>query len=138
MLQSPKKRSCPSRSCSNWVNARRQPPGEKNGSRPSITSTRARALQKVSEFMARRPSGSPRPLCAAGSMRQQPERATSSTAWRVRRGAGALHRTEEVRRRLDAYKQSFNKKSDVMVVEPTSDFFRSMQSSGSTSNAPRR
>src|SRR6516164_3935464 len=51
--------------------------------------------------MARRPSGSPRPLCAAGSMRQQPERATSSTAWRVRRGAGALHRTEEVRRRLD-------------------------------------
>ena len=41
-------------------------------------------------------------------------------------------------RSLDAYKQSFNKKSDVMVVEPTSDFFRSMQSSGSTSNAPRR
>ncbi|WP_431272959.1 protease modulator HflC [Variovorax ureilyticus] len=41
-------------------------------------------------------------------------------------------------RSLDAYKQSFNKKSDVMILDPSSDFFRSMQSSGSTSNAPRR
>src|SRR6478735_434039 len=41
-------------------------------------------------------------------------------------------------RSLDAYKQSFNKKSDVMVLDPSSDFFKSMQGSGSTSNAPRR
>jgi len=41
-------------------------------------------------------------------------------------------------RSLEAYKQSFNKKSDVMILDPSSDFFRSMQSSGSTSNAPRR
>jgi membrane protease subunit HflC len=41
-------------------------------------------------------------------------------------------------RSLEAYKQSFSKKSDVMVVDPSSDFFRSMQGSGSTSNAPRR
>jgi modulator of FtsH protease HflC len=41
-------------------------------------------------------------------------------------------------RSLDAYKQSFNKKSDVMVLDPSSEFFRAMQGSGSTSNAPRR
>ncbi|VTU25651.1 protease modulator HflC [Variovorax sp. PBL-E5] len=35
-------------------------------------------------------------------------------------------------RSLDAYKQSFNKKSDVMVLDPSSDFFRAMRSSGST------
>lgn len=35
-------------------------------------------------------------------------------------------------RSLDAYKQSFNKKSDVMVLDPSSDFFRAMQSSGGT------
>jgi membrane protease subunit HflC len=40
-------------------------------------------------------------------------------------------------RSLEAYKQSFNKKSDVMILDPSSDFFRSMQSSGSTLNAPR-
>lgn len=34
-------------------------------------------------------------------------------------------------RSLEAYKQSFNKKSDVMVLDPSSDFFRAMQSSGS-------
>ena len=33
-------------------------------------------------------------------------------------------------RSLDAYKQSFNKKSDVMVLDPSSDFFKAMQSSG--------
>src|SRR6187402_2087699 len=32
-------------------------------------------------------------------------------------------------RSLEAYKQSFNKKSDVMVVDPSSDFFRAMQGS---------
>ena len=35
-------------------------------------------------------------------------------------------------RSLDAYKASFNKKSDVMVVDPSSDFFKSMRGSGST------
>ncbi|VTU25657.1 hypothetical protein E5CHR_02041 [Variovorax sp. PBL-E5] len=48
MLQRPKKRNCPSRSCSNWLKARRQRPGETSGNRPSITSTSAMALQKVS------------------------------------------------------------------------------------------
>ena len=38
-------------------------------------------------------------------------------------------------RSLDAYKASFNKKSDVMVVDPSSDFFKSMRSSGSGSNS---
>ena len=37
-------------------------------------------------------------------------------------------------RSLDAYKASFNKKSDVMVVDPSSDFFKSMRSSGSGTN----
>ncbi|OUL98215.1 protease modulator HflC [Variovorax sp. JS1663] len=41
-------------------------------------------------------------------------------------------------RSLDAYKQSFNKKSDVMVLDPSSDFFRAMQSSGGAAAAPRR
>ncbi len=41
-------------------------------------------------------------------------------------------------RSLDAYKQSFNKKSDVLVLDPSSDFFRAMQSSGSSPVAPRR
>lgn len=37
-------------------------------------------------------------------------------------------------RSLDAYKASFNKKSDVMVLDPSSDFFKSMRGSGSTSS----
>jgi membrane protease subunit HflC len=42
-------------------------------------------------------------------------------------------------RSLEAYKQSFNKKSDVMVVDPSSDFFRAMQGAGTPAgNAPRR
>ncbi|KWT64407.1 MULTISPECIES: protease modulator HflC [unclassified Variovorax] len=41
-------------------------------------------------------------------------------------------------RSLDAYKQSFNKKSDVMVLDPSSDFFRAMQSSGGTAAAAGR
>jgi membrane protease subunit HflC len=41
-------------------------------------------------------------------------------------------------RSLEAYKQSFNKKSDVIVLDPSSDFFRAMQSSGSGTIAPRR
>lgn len=38
-------------------------------------------------------------------------------------------------RSLDAYKASFTKKSDVMVVDPSSDFFKAMRSSGSGNNA---
>jgi len=41
-------------------------------------------------------------------------------------------------RSLEAYRASFNKKGDVMVVDPSSDFFRAMQSSGTPGNAPRR
>ncbi len=46
-------------------------------------------------------------------------------------------------RSLEAYKQSFNKKSDVMVLDPKdSDFFRAMQGSGGAgtgaANPPRR
>jgi membrane protease subunit HflC len=33
-------------------------------------------------------------------------------------------------RSLDAYKVSFNKKSDVMVLDPSSDFFKAMRGSG--------
>jgi membrane protease subunit HflC len=44
-------------------------------------------------------------------------------------------------RSLDAYKQSFNKKSDVLVVDPSSsDFFRALRgpgTPGTTPNAPR-
>jgi len=34
-------------------------------------------------------------------------------------------------RSLDAYKASFDKKGDVMVIDPSSDFFKAMRSSGS-------
>lgn len=37
-------------------------------------------------------------------------------------------------RSLDAYKASFNKKSDVMVVDPSSDFFKAMRGSNSSSS----
>ncbi|SIP98497.1 protease modulator HflC [Pseudacidovorax sp. RU35E] len=41
-------------------------------------------------------------------------------------------------RSLEAYKQSFNKKSDVLVVDPAStDFFRAMRSSGSNTSNQR-
>ena len=40
-------------------------------------------------------------------------------------------------RSLDAYKASFNKKSDVMVVDPSSDFFKAMRGS-SSSAAPAK
>ena len=40
-------------------------------------------------------------------------------------------------RSLDAYKASFSKKGDVMVIDPSSDFFKAMRSSGgSGSSAP--
>lgn len=38
-------------------------------------------------------------------------------------------------RSLDAYKASFNKKSDVMVLDPSTDFFKSMRGSGGTGAA---
>ncbi len=40
-------------------------------------------------------------------------------------------------RSLEAYKQSFNKKSDVMVIDPSSDFFRAMRGPGQAGAAPR-
>jgi len=39
-------------------------------------------------------------------------------------------------RSLDAYKASFNKKSDVMVIDPSSDFFKTMRGSGAGAAAP--
>ena len=41
-------------------------------------------------------------------------------------------------RSLEAYKSSFSKKSDVMVLDPSSDFFRAMQGSGGTPSPARR
>ncbi|MCE2879309.1 MAG: protease modulator HflC [Comamonadaceae bacterium] len=43
-------------------------------------------------------------------------------------------------RSLDAYKASFNKRSDLMVVDPSSEFFRAMRGSGTpaAASAPRR
>ena len=38
-------------------------------------------------------------------------------------------------RSLEAYKASFNKKSDVMVVDPSSEFFKSMRGANSGTNA---
>ncbi len=48
MLNSAKKRICPSCICRIWLNMRRQPDGEMKGIRPSMISTRAQAVQKVS------------------------------------------------------------------------------------------
>lgn len=48
MLNRPKKRICPSLSCSSCANIRRHPAGEAKGNRPSMTSTRAIASQIVS------------------------------------------------------------------------------------------
>ena len=39
-------------------------------------------------------------------------------------------------RSLDAYKASFNKKSDVMVLDPSSDFFKTMRGSGASAAPP--
>ena len=42
-------------------------------------------------------------------------------------------------RSLDAYKATFSKKSDVMVIDPSSDFFRVMRgTAGTPPNPPRR
>lgn len=41
-------------------------------------------------------------------------------------------------RSLEAYRASFRSKGDVMVVDPSSDFFRAMQGDGPAPAAPRR
>jgi modulator of FtsH protease HflC len=41
-------------------------------------------------------------------------------------------------RSLEAYKASFAKKSDVMVLDPSNDFFRTMRSGGQFGQAPAR
>jgi membrane protease subunit HflC len=41
-------------------------------------------------------------------------------------------------RSLDAYRTSFRSKNDVMVVDPGSDFFKAMRSSGSSTPAARK
>jgi len=41
-------------------------------------------------------------------------------------------------RSLDAYRQSFRNKNDVMVVDPSSDFFKAMRGSGAGSAAPAK
>ena len=39
---------------------------------------------------------------------------------------------------IEAYKASFNKKSDVMVLDPNTDFFKAMRGSGTASAAPAK
>jgi len=41
-------------------------------------------------------------------------------------------------RSLEAYRASFRNKSDVMVMDPSSDFFKAMRGSGSAATAPAR
>ncbi|MBH9577638.1 protease modulator HflC [Inhella proteolytica] len=41
-------------------------------------------------------------------------------------------------RQLEAYRKSFQNKSDVMVVDPSSEFFKAMRNGGPTSAAPAR
>jgi membrane protease subunit HflC len=41
-------------------------------------------------------------------------------------------------RSLEAYRASFRSKSDVMVVDPSSDFFKAMRGSGAPSAAPKK
>ena len=41
-------------------------------------------------------------------------------------------------RSLEAYKSTFNKKTDLMVLDPSSDFFNAMRSSGGASAAPKK
>jgi membrane protease subunit HflC len=41
-------------------------------------------------------------------------------------------------RSLEAYRQSFRNKNDVMVVDPSSDFFKAMRSSGAAGAAPAK
>ena len=41
-------------------------------------------------------------------------------------------------RSLDAYKASFNKKSDVMVLDPSSEFFKTFRNGGGNAGAPAK
>ena len=41
-------------------------------------------------------------------------------------------------RSLEAYKQTFAKKSDVMVLDPSSDFFRALRGPGAGSAPPAK
>jgi membrane protease subunit HflC len=41
-------------------------------------------------------------------------------------------------RSLDAYKATFNKKSDVMVLDPSSEFFKTMRGAGSTATPAKK
>ncbi|WP_408594631.1 protease modulator HflC [Limnohabitans sp.] len=41
-------------------------------------------------------------------------------------------------RSLEAYKTTFSKKSDVMVVDPSTDFFKAFRGSGASSSAPAK
>ena len=41
-------------------------------------------------------------------------------------------------RSLEAYRSSFRSKSDVMVVDPSSDFFKAMRGSGTAGSAPAK
>ena len=41
-------------------------------------------------------------------------------------------------RSMDAYKSAFNKKSDVMVVDPSSEFFKAMRGSGSAGTPTKK
>jgi modulator of FtsH protease HflC len=41
-------------------------------------------------------------------------------------------------RSLDAYKAAFNKKSDVMVLDPSSEFFKTMRGTGAAAAAPAK
>jgi hypothetical protein len=60
MLQSPKKRSWPSRNCMSCPKPRRQPPGDTKGRMPSITRTSASALQKISALTTTNPAADQR------------------------------------------------------------------------------
>ena len=52
MLPMAKLRICPSLSCISWVKSLRQAPGAIKGNKPSMTSTNAKASQKVSPAKA--------------------------------------------------------------------------------------
>ncbi len=54
-LHNPKKRNCPSRNCRIWANARRHAAGVNSGNKPSMTSTKASAVQSMSPSKVRTP-----------------------------------------------------------------------------------
>jgi hypothetical protein len=83
MLHSPKKRSCPSCSASSFWKVLRQPPGEMKGKRPSNTSTRASADQKISLSKRAGPyffagAAAPLPLPRRALKNSEPDGSTTS------------------------------------------------------------